>query len=250
MRSNNLMASRPGSGKRGGQAPARLFSIPPRRIRLHGSVRAGVESQQGSPVTPTVQHAHTDFYLTSFDSKAKIKNARILDYGCGDGYAGTAMLSMGAKWVDFYDPFANKDQFIGDKSKIIRNLGKDHLHYDIVWCHHVIEHVDNPSATLADMRQRLSPGGQLWLACPSMLDHSIYSPGHVNNFVVPNLLECAQRSGWNIFDAKWWWIANQLRVRLKNTKEDGWPAPCFAMLSEGGRIDPEKLPNPWLWTHS
>lgn len=70
-----------------------------------------------------------------------------LDYGCGEGPAGAAMLTEAGFVVTLYDPF-----FVPDQAALERE-------YDFIFCCEVAEHFHDPVNEFKKMGQMLRPGG-------------------------------------------------------------------------------------------
>jgi len=75
--------------------------------------------------------------------------------------------------------------------------------YDVVICHHVLEHVPYPGLTLAYLRERLKPNGKLLLVVPS--EHQtkpVYSTkdreGHLYTWTPQTLGNLVHRAGFSI----------------------------------------------------
>lgn len=217
------------------------------------------------------QHRVTDTFMESFNLRNLVEGARVLDHGCGDGYAAAKMLAAGAKEAQAIDiaPKAEILEVVNDPYKapdgdapslclrngiaFSRNLVSLPLYdagYDVIWSHHVIEHVEAPVDFLRELWGLLKPGGTLLLGCPNMQDHNVFSPGHIHNFTIPTMIAQMQLAGFAVQDCSFWYQRGQLRMRV--AKGDGrdrmqWPAPCRDMLHKTGRIDSDKLPARWNW---
>lgn len=77
------------------------------------------------------------------------EGAEGLDYGCGDGPAGAALLTEAGFVVRCYDPF-----FANDISALERQ-------YDFIFCCEVVEHFHNPARDFHKLDGLLKPGGIL-----------------------------------------------------------------------------------------
>lgn len=159
------------------------------------------------------QHAHTIEFLRTFDSHPKIANAIILDSGCGDGFASQQFVRWGAKHVDAHDPFARLPAST-DKITYHKNYIELSETYDIIWSHHVIEHVECPIQYLRVLKLQLKKDGELWLGCPNMANVAAWSNGHINNFDIGNLTQCLQRAGFGVSSIRWLLNPGQLRIRV------------------------------------
>lgn len=203
----------------------------------------------------TVQNNHTDVYLNSFDSKNKIAESVVLDAGCGDGYASKCFLDAGAKTVYSVDPYtpmlqngrplwtADTDVFFTKNWQDIDHLN---LKFDIIWHHHVIEHVEDVFSFLRKLHGLLADRGEMWLACPNMAQHSTFSPGHIHNFQAAQLIEVLRLCGFAVGDSSTWVQGGQLRVRVPKIGNTDYPAPMKQSIAETGRC-PSELLTSWNW---
>ena len=190
----------------------------------------------------SIHHRITDTFLKSFPALDYIKDAKVLDVGCGDAYASSRFHLAGAKLVHAYDPFKQTPEMCQifdipffDK---ITDLHKD---YDIVWCHHVLEHVSNYLALLKVIRASMKDTGVFWLAVPNMASHNVFSPGHINNFMAPQLVEVLRLAEFAVGDISIWAHEGQLRVRVPKLGDCNYPAPMKRSLEETGRCPSEIL---------
>ena len=117
----------------------------------------------------------------SFRYLLKVKegqSARLLDVGCGSG--DFLAMAANAGWTTFG---TEPDEFSRDRARasgldvratISEFAGEPR--FDAITLSHVIEHVPDPVRTLRDCRERLKPGGFLYLATPNLesVGHQIY----------------------------------------------------------------------------
>lgn len=101
--------------------------------------------------------------------------SRVLDIGCGTGAFADAWAAIHGpeQHITLLDPspemLRRADATLakrGVNTSCAECLLEDHApaqSYDTMLAAHVIEHVDDPAETLAEMRKRVAPGGQLWL---------------------------------------------------------------------------------------
>lgn len=202
--------------------------------------------------TANVQHNCTREFFSSFVSKHKCKDAIIMDSGCGDGYASRTFVTYGALLVLAYDPVLNLNQeFTHPRIKHYDSLKVMHNICDIVWSHHVIEHVDNPIEYLRQLKGRLDKNGELWLTCPntSTTRNCVYSGGHINNFNIANMIQCLERAGYPAHLTRWWLTDGQLRIRVPKYSMDTskYPQPFMRALSMNNHFNVSELPQKWRW---
>ncbi len=140
----------------------------------------------------------------------------LLDVGCGAG--GFLLLAQACGWqVDGIDPdplAAAEGRRLGVP---VRQGGLE-VHagraacFDVITLSHVIEHVHDPVATLADCHRLLRPGGCLWIATPNIDSggHAWFSrhwrgleaPRHLVLFNEPGLRRLLQQAGFARVDRR------------------------------------------------
>ncbi|MFN2260045.1 MAG: class I SAM-dependent methyltransferase [Parasphingopyxis sp.] len=89
-----------------------------------------------------------------------------LDYGCGTGPAGAAMLREAGHHVTEYDPF-----FRPDRSALERS-------YDFILCAEVIEHFHRPAEEFDRLDALLRPGGRLGIMTCFQTDDADFAGWH------------------------------------------------------------------------
>jgi 2-polyprenyl-3-methyl-5-hydroxy-6-metoxy-1,4-benzoquinol methylase len=206
-------------------------------------------------MTKTVQNNHTDVYLNSFDSKNKIAGSVVLDAGCGDGYASKCFIDAGAQAVYSVDPYTpmldnGRPIWLSEESSFFTRNWQDidnlNLKFDIVWHHHVIEHVEDVFSFLRKLHGLLTDDGEMWLACPNMAQHSIFSPGHIHNFQSAQLIEVLRLCGFAVANSSIWVKEGQLRIRVPKTGDTAYPTPMKDSITQTGRC-PSELLTYWNW---
>jgi len=194
------------------------------------------------------QHNHTQVFLDSFESGLKIQDARVIDSGCGDGFASNEFMKRGAKVVYIHDI---KDTFNKEYTdpKIVKVAGNlDWMnHCTISWSHHVLEHVRNPVEYLYRLRCKLTPCGELWLGCPNTEHDAVFAEGHVNNFTIGNLVLCLRDAGYAVGEMSWLITAGQIRVRVPNRGIGELPPPIALKFKTNKHFSIHELPREWRW---
>jgi SAM-dependent methyltransferase len=135
-----------------------------------------------------------------FLSRGLSPGARILDVGCGRG------VLLGAEAVQGADPRA--------RIRIAPRLeaaGFPAEHFDQVVVWHVLEHVPEPRATLAEIRRVLRPGGRLVVAVPNFSSWQarwagpawfhLDPPRHLYHFPLAGLLRLLDGAGFRVLSA-------------------------------------------------
>ena len=120
------------------------------------------------------------------------EGAEGLDYGCGNGPAGAAMLAESGFDITFYDPF-----FAPDESALQRD-------YDFICCE-VAEHFHDPAGEFSRLDRLLRPGGILAVMTAmeySDVDFSSWhyrrDPTHVAFYKPDTMLQIAIDRSWQM----------------------------------------------------
>lgn len=198
----------------------------------------------------TIQHNVTMRYLQSFSWSVAGKT--VVDVGGGDGFAALHFADSGAEKVTLVEPMIGVVmQEVEDHLRIIHvpSIQDVQQNRDIVWCHHVLEHVEDSIDFLRTMRRMLRPEGWLWLAVPNMAQHAIFSPGHIHNFMAPQLTEQLRLAHFDTENIRIWVEHGQLRMRIQpynGSGSPGYPEPMDQSLQDTGRC-PSSVLESWRW---
>jgi len=138
-----------------------------------------------------------------------VRGGRLLDVGCGSGEWLAAMREFGwsVEGIDF-DAEAVRaaarrglNAFCGD----LEQRRFPDAHFDAVTLNHVLEHVPDPTRTLAECHRILKPGGKLVIATPNTgsLSHLVFKgdwrglepPRHLHMFSRPSLTRALRLAG-------------------------------------------------------
>jgi hypothetical protein len=84
------------------------------------------------------------------------------------------------------------------------------------------------------------------MAVPNMANHTVFSPGHINNFMAPQLVEILRLAEFGIKDMSIWAHQGQLRIRVPKLGMLQYPQPMLRSIKDTGRC-PSELLNKWNW---
>lgn len=128
---------------------------------------------------------------------------RVLDFGCGNGEFLAICHQFGFESVGVDRSTARRDKAGVDVLASIDELGARTFH--AITLFEVLEHLDNPSGILEELRGHLEPGGILILETPdctgvtgiwSVHDYECIHPlQHINGFTPATLRSIAERLG-------------------------------------------------------
>jgi SAM-dependent methyltransferase len=95
------------------------------------------------------------------------KDVAILDVGCGKGELLLLLESLGFTNLTGADPFLAGDVVYDNGVRVWkREISEISDNFDVVMCHHSLEHMTNPSIALTHVSRVLNPGGLLILRLP------------------------------------------------------------------------------------
>lgn len=154
-------------------------------------------------------------------SKPPKQSPRILDVGCGEGYALAFFADKGwqvrgfdfsAAGVESKNPSCREFLLVGDVFSLLDAEIESGQKYDVVWLQNVLEHVLDPIALLRSLRQLLFDDGVAVVTVPNdcsivqlaALSHGhidsafwVLPPDHLNYFDSESLKAVAQYTDWN-----------------------------------------------------
>ncbi|MEP2736994.1 MAG: class I SAM-dependent methyltransferase [Erythrobacter sp.] len=136
------------------------------------------------------------------------RDSAVLDVGCGEGARLQAMARLGFTNLTGIDLFLPNDKAGKQADGIVLHSGDLAQHdgrYDCITMHHSLEHVPDPAALLAAARDRLNPGGAIYIRVPLFQPDiwaefgvnwaQIDAPRHLYLFSAQAFLDMAQRAG-------------------------------------------------------
>jgi SAM-dependent methyltransferase len=136
----------------------------------------------------------------------RIQGLSVLDYGAGTGAVARELAVRRAEVTAFEpyggDPGVAGVHWIRERSTILQSGS-----FDRIFLIEVIEHLDDPVATLTELRGLLSPGGQVTITTPNANGlharlmgkkwREAQNPTHLCLFTPEGLRACATRSGYS-----------------------------------------------------
>ena len=134
---------------------------------------------------------------------------RVLDFGMGWGFWGRAAQAQGLEVSGFELSARRREYARAMGLDVIDELPPPGAHFDCIYSSQVFEHLPDPRATLESLRDRLAPGGLVYLRVPDgrgaarRLARHGWSPQidalhpleHVNCFTRRTLIALAARVG-------------------------------------------------------
>lgn len=153
-------------------------------------------------------------YKYNILSKNLLRNASILDYGCGAGeflkFIEDDFITFGFEPNDFARDYATKKT---SKTKILNDIDSiDNNSLDAITLWHVFEHIDNQEDILEIFRKKLKDNGLLIIAVPNptSFDAKHYKefwaaydvPRHIYHFSKSGMENLMNKGNWKIKNIK------------------------------------------------
>lgn len=155
-----------------------------------------------------------------FADKTTTTSMRMLDVGCGEGYALAFFRAKGwqVKGIDFSssgveskNPSCRDVLAVGDVFELLKQEIASGQKYQVVWLQNVLEHVLDPIALLSSLRELVEKDGVTVVTVPndcSIVQQAALENGHIENafwvtppdhlsyFSVDSLKSIAAFTGW------------------------------------------------------
>ena len=117
------------------------------------------------PLRSKTKQVHAEYLCGFLDN-----NSQVLEIGAADGFAAEHVASKGHK-VSVYEASPNYQERLKSIHNIsvvsdVASLEKESL--DVIYSHHVLEHIASPIKYLKNLRRLLKPSGLLFLQVPDL----------------------------------------------------------------------------------
>lgn len=136
-----------------------------------------------------------------------VRGKKILDAGCGTGYADEIFVKQGAKMIDAYDissealTFAKKhysNKQIHFQKKDLNTAVFYREYYDVAVSMEVLEHVKNYRFHLKQLHAALKKGGLLFLSTPNGAFTTNANKYHIKEFSYDEIVQLLSETGFTI----------------------------------------------------
>lgn len=216
--------------------PHLYSSYYPRKETTAGEVLAQVPAQPSSPGQRIRR------WISGTNNQGQYyarPGMRVLDYGCGSGYALVELSRMGAEAYGLEtDPNVRR---LADELGLriyvghIEDMPFPGVRFDLITLNQVIEHTTDPSGLLKALAARLAPGGRLAIAMPNV--NSLYRrwfgrcwinwhvPYHLQHFTLGSARRFFEGQGWRVLKCHTitpnLWTILQFRAAAERPSEGG-----------------------------
>lgn len=168
-----------------------------------------------------------------------------LDVGCATGYAMQLVESWGWQVYgtdvsDFATEYARRERGLSNvHTGTLASAQLPEVHFDIIYCSHVLEHLPDPLDNLCEMHRLLRPDGLLFIGVPNIrsvrhwLNGDIwYSPYHLYNYDADTLRQMLERADFKVVRL---WTDSPGFVPLRPRRRSPSPAATDSTADVGGR---------------
>jgi len=130
---------------------------------------SGMHGAEPIPINAWLKDAEWDDRRRFDMTKSMIRNKKVLDFGCGAGGYLRLVQSL-AKDVTGIELEARVHEYWRGEFNIVPNINAVEDHFDLITAFHVIEHLPDPRAMLANLAKLLQPGGRVIIEVPNAED--------------------------------------------------------------------------------
>lgn len=176
-----------------------------------GSIESPYRDQGGSRYHNKHNASKEAYDLVAQNRRLKfqpyiVPTDRVLEFGVGTGWN---LASVAAAEKVGYDLSSSVVQKLQEQNiTFIDSVAEIPAHtFDVVICHHVLEHVANPTEVLGTIQQKLKPQGKLLLFVPYEVErrYRAYQRGepnfHIYSWNVQTLAALVERCGYRVVKA-------------------------------------------------
>lgn len=169
--------------------------------------------------------------VRQYRSRGLLRGKRILDYGGGLGYFSKALRLFDYQ-AETRDPVYQRT---ADGQAAPASVSTSGEKWDVVVCHHVLEHAADPGAFLTGLRELLAPEGSILLAVPNADSLGYKSYGtewvwhqapfvHIHHFTPRGLRALVEQHGFHITGENYFerWDASTLADVGMTTQFQRW----------------------------
>jgi SAM-dependent methyltransferase len=167
---------------------------------------------------------------------------RLLDLGCGTGAFLRSFGSVfpdwdmeGLEWDDRYRSTVEsvprvKNLFTGDISTVPGN-------FDAISMIHVLEHIESPLTLLQKVKDKLKPGGLLFVQLPYYVENpfELFVADHATHFDRDTVRSLLTRAGFNVNFVETTWVSKELSIVARHLppnplSEPAQPVPPLSYI--------------------
>jgi 2-polyprenyl-3-methyl-5-hydroxy-6-metoxy-1,4-benzoquinol methylase len=130
---------------------------------------SGMHGDDVPPISAVLRSTTEDDQRRFDLLQSLLVNRKVLDFGCGSAGFLSRARSLAAE-VSGVEPERRVKEHWGDEIVLYDNLDAAGNDYDLITAFHVVEHLPDPRATLADLAAHLGPKGRLVVEVPSSED--------------------------------------------------------------------------------
>ena len=160
-------------------------------------------------------------------------SGRLLDVGCGTGAFLRSFGSVfpdwemeGLEWDDKYRSTVEsvprvKNLFTGDIAKVPGN-------FDAISMIHVLEHIESPLSLLQKVKEKLKPGGLLFIQLPYYVENpfELFVADHATHFDRDTVRSLLDQAGFQVSFVETTWVSKELSIVARHLPPNPSPEPA------------------------